>query len=114
MISWRPVAQLFLRALQHLHHHLAACATIDRDHALFLRIPAEERDGQAHQFALQDVDRVLQPGQQCVGVPEGLVLRRQDVAAVRQVLQALDLEGGPDDLPASASGSERAQFLGIA
>ncbi len=86
----------FLGPLHHLDHDLATGAAIDRDHLLAGDIPAEDRD--PHQFALEDVDRIVEPGQQRIGVPQRLVLGCQDVAALRDVLEPLHREGRAHDL----------------
>ena len=87
---------LALGAFKHLGHDLALGPAIDRDHPHLENILAEKRD--PAEFALENVDRVVKPGQQRVGVPERLMLGRKDVAAFGDVLEAFDFECGADDL----------------
>ena len=74
-----PAGRHFLLgAVHHRRHDLAARAAIDGHHALLLHVPAEKRD--PDEFAFQDEERIGQPGQERIDVPEGLMLRREDVS----------------------------------
>jgi hypothetical protein len=63
-------------------------ATVHRDHPHFADIPAEER--YPHQFALENIDRVRHARHEGVGVPERLVLGRDDAGGVGDMFQSLD------------------------
>jgi len=71
-----------------LPQRLGPASAIDGDHAHLRHIPAEERD--PHQLALEDVNRVRNPGQECDRIPERLMLRRDDARSVGQILLSGD------------------------
>ena len=82
----RIAGQLRLGGVHHRPERLGPVAAIDRYHTHLQDVPAEERD--PGQFALEDVERVVEIGEERDRIPEGLVLRRQDEGALRQVFHA--------------------------
>jgi hypothetical protein len=60
-------------------------------------MPAEKRD--AHQFPLQDQHRIIEIGQESIGIPGGLVLRGADIGTFGDILQSVDNIVGAGNVP---------------